>query len=155
MFSIGFLTLDIIIVLILAIILFFISLSKGEYVLARFLLSFYPTTLIFENLPYFTLSTAFSKIVAYAVIMVVFYLLLSKNFTARRSYNKRKKTFDGIILSLASVTTLLTIYYQILPLENVYKFTLPVETFFVSVIPYGIWLIIPIIALVITNKGHR
>ena len=155
MFSIGFLTLDIIIVLILAISLFFLSLSKGEYVLARFLLSFYPTTLIFENLPFVTLNGAFPKIAVYIAILFAFYFLLSKNFTAKRSYKNSKKTFDGIILSLASVATILTIYYQILPLETVYKFTLPVETFFVSVIPYGIWLIVPIIALVITNKGHR
>jgi len=155
MFSIGFLTLDIIIVLILTIALFFLSVSKGEYVLVRFLLSFYPTTLIFENLPFVTLNGAFPKIVVYLIILFAFYFLLSKNLTARRSYKNSKKTFDGVVLSLASVATILTIYYQILPLESVYKFTLPVENFFVSVVPYGIWLILPIVALFITNKGHR
>lgn len=155
MFSIGFLTLDILIVLILLVILFFISLTKGESLLARFLLSFYPTTLIFENLPFITLNSDISKIATYITILIVFYILLSSNLTAKRSYTNGKKIFDGIILSLASVTTLLTIYYQILPLEKIYKFTLPVETFFVSTVPYGIWLIIPIIALIISNRGHR
>ena len=75
--------------------------------------------------------------------------------TAGRSYKNSKRTFDAVILSLASVTTLLTIYYHIIPLSSVYSFTLPVERLFTVNVPYGVWLIIPIVALIIANRGHR
>ena len=146
---------DIIIVLVIAIAFFFLSFVRGEYILVRFLLSFYPTTLIFTNLPFVTLNGSITKVVVYAVILIIFFILLSKNMTAGRSYKNSKRTFDAVILSLASVTTLLTIYYHIIPLSSVYSFTLPVERLFTVNVPYGVWLIIPIVALIIANRGHR
>lgn len=154
MFSIGFLTLDIIIVLVIAIALFFLSISKGEHILVRFLLSFYPTTLIFSNFPFITLDGSLEKVVTYIVILIVFYFLLSKSINSKRTYGKHKKIFSGIILSIASITTILTIYYQIIPIGTLYKFTLPVETFFISTVPYGVWLVVPLIALLLTNKSR-
>lgn len=154
MFSIGFLTLDLIIIIAIAVFFVFISIIKGEFILARVLVSFYPTTLIYTNLPYFNPTTSISKILTYFFIFFVCYFLLRKNITAGRSYNNGKKIFDALILSIASLLTLMTIYYHIIPLESIVSFSLPFSYYITSTIPFGALLFIPILALVITNRHH-
>lgn len=154
MFSIGFLTLDLIIILAIAIAFFFISLIKGEYVLARFLVAFYPTTLIYLNLPYFLPTTSISKIVTYFVLFIFFAFLLKRSITASRSYNNAKKFTDALLLSVSSVLTLMTIYYHIIPLESIVSFSLPFSNYLTSVIPLGVWFMVPLVTLFITNRHH-
>lgn len=155
MFSIGFLTLDILIVIALLIGFFFVSISKGEYVLARIILTFYPATLLYFYLPYVSVSGALPKVLTYIGIFIGLYLLIHKHFTAKRAYAKGRKTFDATLLSIATVSVLLTLYYHVLPLDVVYTFTLPVDNLFTSVLPFGVWMLIPLVLLAITNKGHH
>lgn len=155
MFSIGFLTLDILIILGLLVGFFFISMTRGEYVLARIILTFYPATVLFFNLPYFTPRGSIVQIITYASIFIVTHILLSKHFTAKRSYAQGKKIFDACLLSIATVITLLTIYYHVLPLEAVYNFTLPFAYLFTTTLPFGVWLVLPIVLLAIANRGHH
>ncbi len=154
MFSIGFLTLDLIIILAILIACFFVSLIKGEYILARILIAFYPATLIYTYLPYFSPKTAMSQIVTYFLVFIVCYFLLKRNITTSRSYSNGKKFFDALILALATVLTLMTIYYHIIPLDTVREFSLPFSKYLTSIVPFGVWLTVPIIALVITNKHN-
>lgn len=152
MFSIGFLTLDLIIIIAIAVACFFVSLIKGEYILARILVSFYPATLIYTYLPYFSPKTAISQIITYFIVFFACYFLLKKNISTGRSYSNGKKFFDAVILAIATVLTLMTIYYHIIPLDTVREFSLPFSQYLTSIIPFGVWLAVPIIALVITNK---
>jgi uncharacterized membrane protein len=48
----------------------------------------------------------------------------------------------------------LTIYYHTLPSLLNYPFSIPVESFFTSTLPYGFLLIVPMIALLFVNKRH-
>jgi hypothetical protein len=155
MFSIGFLTLDILLILGLLIGFFFVSMTRGEYVLARIILTFYPATLVYLYLPYFTPIDATMKILTYVILFVVLHLVLGKHFTARRSYAQGKKILDACLLSFATVITLLTIYYHVLPLEALYTFTLPFAYVFTTTLPFGVWLLVPIALLSIANRGHH
>lgn len=155
MFSIGFLTLDILIVLALLIGFFFVSMSKGEYVLARIVLTFYPATLFYFYMPYVSVSGALPKVLTYAGIFIGLFLLIGKHFTAKRSYAKGRKVFDAVLLSIATVLILLTLYYHVLPLDVVYSFTLPVDNLFTSVLPFGVLILIPLVLLAIANRGHH
>ena len=153
MFSIGFLTLDILIVLGLLIGFFFVSMSKGEYILARIVLTFYPATLIYFYFPYVSFGGAVPRIIAYIALFLGVHFLLRKHFTARRSYAQGKRVFDAVLLSLATVITLLTLYYHVLPLDVIYTFTLPFSYLFTTTLPFGVWMMIPIVLLVAANRG--
>lgn len=154
MFSFGFLTLDIIIVLAIFIVSVFISFTKGEYILARFLLTFYPTTLFFLYIPYIDLDTAMSQVIAYIIIFAGFYFLLKKNFTTGRSYKTSKRLFDSIILGLSTVVTIMTIYYHVIPLDTLWRVSLPFSQYITSIVPFGVWMLVPIIALIFTHKHN-
>ncbi len=153
MFAIGFLTLDILITLALLVGFFFVSMAKGEYVLARIVLTTYPATLLYFYLPYYEPAGAVAKAATYVVVFVALHFLLAKHFTAKRSYAKGRKVFDAIFLSFATVISLLTLYYHVLPLDAVYTFTLPFAYLFTTTLPFGVWLVIPIVLLMIANRG--
>jgi hypothetical protein len=154
MFSFAFLTLDLIIILVIFIAGIFISFAKGEYILARFLLTFYPATLFYLNLPFVSLTTSISKIIAYVVIYAAIYYFLKKNFTTGRSYKNSKRMFDSIILALSSVIIIMTIYYHIIPLNTLLDLNLPFSKYLTNTIPLGVWMITPIIALIFTHKHN-
>lgn len=155
MFSVGFITLDILIILAVVIGFFFIGMSKGEHILARIILSFYPATLIYLFLPYINVSGAIAHIATYIAIYFVVHLLLAKNFTAKRAFGGGKKVFDSIVLAITATIVLLTIYYHVLPVADIYQFTLPFSSLFTATLPFGMWMIIPILGLVLSNKGHH
>lgn len=155
MLSIGFLTLDIIILIAIFVALFAWSLYSGKKVLARFILIFYPATLIFQNFPYISLDTAILKVAAYLLIFIVLYFFLRKNATSKKLYTGGRKMFDGIILSLSGLIIILNVYYHVLPVGELYTFTLPFSKLFTTVLPLGIWYLIPLIGIIATNKDDR
>ncbi len=154
MFSFAFLTLDLIIILVIFIAGIFISFVKGEYVLARFLLAFYPTTLFYLYLPFISLNTPLAQTAGFVAIYSAFYFLLRKNFTTGRSYKKSKRFIDSTILSLGTLVAIMTIYYHIIPLDAFWTFSLPFSKYLTSIVPLGVWMIIPAIAVSFTHKHN-
>jgi hypothetical protein len=152
MISLGFLTLDIIILLAITAILFFLSLHRGKKVLARSILVFYPTTLLYLNLPYVTLGNPWSKVITYFLIFGIFFVLLKRNATAKKLYSNFRKTSDGLVLSVSVLILLLVLYYHVLPISTLYSISFPFSELITTKIPFGILMIIPILGLVITNK---
>lgn len=152
MIPLGFLTLDIIILIVIFVALFFWSLYSEKKVLARFILIFYPTALIFQNFPYIALDSAALQIGSFALIFIGLFFLLRKNATAKKLYSGSRKFIDGVILSLGGVIILLTVYYHLLPVDQFYNFTLPFSEIFTSQIPIGVWYLIPLLTIVATNK---
>jgi hypothetical protein len=149
--SLSFLTLDIIILLVILIGTFIYSFNGGKKQVVKFLLAVYPALLIFLNLP-FQIQDNITIIGAFIALYVVCYILLKKNFTAPSAHSASKKFTDSILLSIASVFTLLIIYYKILPLESLYQLRLPFSGFLIDKIPFYITMIIPIILIMITNR---
>lgn len=154
MFSLAFLTLDLIIIIFIFVVGVFIAFVKGENLLARFILAFYPTTLFYIYLPFINLNTPISKVVTFAIIYAAIIFLLRRNLTTGRSYKKSKRLFDSVILSLGSLVAIMTIYYHIIPLETVWEFSLPFSKYLTSVIPLGVWMIIPAITVAISHKQN-
>lgn len=154
MFSLAFLTLDLIIILVIFFLCLFIAFVKGENLLARFLLAFYPTTLFYLYLPFVELKTPMTQIVAYAAIFTAIIFLLKRNFTTGRSYKKSKRLIDSTILALGSVVAIMTIYYHIIPLETLWEFSLPFSKYLTTVVPLGVWILVPALAVAFTHKQN-
>ncbi len=154
MFSFAFLTLDLIIIIAIFVAGIFISFMKGEAILARFLLAFYPTTLFYLYLPFIDLKTSMSQIIGYVAIYAGLYFLLKRNFTTGHSYKTSKRMIDSTILSLGSLVAIMTIYYHIIPLGTLWQFSLPFSKYLISVVPLGVWFIIPAIAVSLTHKHN-
>lgn len=155
MFSIGFLTLDLIILAAIFVACVFVSMTRGEHILTRIILLTYPAQLVFEHLPYITVRGAVAQTITFIIILVGLHTLLKRLITARRAYTKGKQVFDAILLACATVVTLLTLYYHVLPLDQLYSFTIPFAYLFTTTLPFGVWLLVPLVLLVAANRGHH
>jgi len=151
MMNIGFLTLDIIIIIAIIAVLFFLSFYFGKKFLAKLIILFYPTLLIFLNLPYFKPEGDTATIGTFIGLYIVMFLIVRRNATAKKLYSGFRKFTDGLVLSIMFVVQLLTLYYHILPLESLYRITLPFSNFFTETLPLGALLIIPLVGLFVTN----
>jgi len=149
----SFITINILILIIIFVALFSWSLYGGKKVIARFILAFYPTTLIFQNFPYLKIDSAILQIIAYALIFAVIYFFMKKNLTARNTYSGGRKIFDGIILSLSGTILVLITYYYLLPISDLYTLNLSFSNIFTETLPLGLWYIIPLTGIVLTNKS--
>lgn len=151
--SLGFLSLDIIVLIVITIIFFILSLKMNKKPLITSIVAFYPATLIYTNFPYFELASTWAQIGAYAVLFIAIYIIARRNISVRRHYTQRKEIFGSLLLSVVATILLLVLYYLVLPpLQSLYKFTYTFETFFTETIPFGMWLILPIIVLLMTNR---
>lgn len=151
MFSIGFLTLDILIILAIFIVSFFVAFQSGKKQIVKIVLSVYPAILIYTNLPIQT-SESLMQILIFLGVYVVTYLIMKKNFTSTSNNDGFRRFMDSFLVSIAAVFTLLIIYYRIIPLESLYQLNLPFSGFLVNSIPFYATLIVPIIAILFTNK---
>jgi hypothetical protein len=152
--SIGFLTLDIIIILVILIGTFIYSFNAGKKQIVKFLLSVYPALLIFLNLPTSLVGDkdAIYKIGIFIAIFIVVYLFLKRNFTSPSEHSGGRKFLDSLLISLASVFTLLVIYYHVLPIESLYRLKLPFSGFMVEKFPFYITILIPLLLIIMTNR---
>src|SRR5690606_11532774 len=99
-------------------------------------------------------TTPLSKIIMFVAIYAGIYFLLKKNFTTGRSNKSSKRVTDSTILSFGSLVAIMTIYYHIIPLGAFWKFNLPFSAYLTSIIPLGVWILIPAIAVAFTHKHN-
>jgi|GEM_PF-2738626 hypothetical protein len=156
MSGIGFLSLDILIILILFIFLFLLSFKTGKKLLVTLIVSFYPTVLIFKNLPYDKINI--TDQVLQAILFLILYglstYILWKNIHVKKYHETTRKFIDYFLLTTTYLILFISININSVPaLSSIYQFTGSIINF-VSYIPYSAALIIPIIIILITNRRH-
>lgn len=151
MFSIGFLTVDLVILIAIFALSFFWSLNKGKKIIFRFIILSYPAVLIFLNFPFYTPDTAMLRLTLYAVVFVLLYIFLGKTIVTEKSYGKGK-FLDATLLGLSVVSIILTLHSYILNLENLYSPNLPYVTKYFAQIPTGFLYIIPLVVVAIVRR---
>ena len=130
---------------------FFVTFQGGKKKLVKILLPVYPTLLLYPALP-LNINDATAQILIFILIYGLMYVVLRKNFTAPNNHSGGRRFIDAFLLSIAAVFTLLIIYYRIIPLDSLYELKLPFSAFLQEKIPFYVTLLIPIIALLLTNR---
>ncbi len=153
MIQIGFLTLDVIILLVLFLVTFFIAFKKSKKSVARFVLPFYVATLIYTTLPFET-EEASSKVLLFAVVYAALIFLMKKSITASSGGYGARHFFDSLLLSLAAIFSLFIAYYKILPIDEIIKINFPFSALILENVPYYILISIPLVFIYISN-AHR
>jgi hypothetical protein len=153
MFQIGFLTMDLIILIVIFCATFFIAFKKSKKSVARFVLPFYIATLIYPTLPFKAID-ATSKILIFLVTYAVLVFLIKKSITAVGAVGGARHFFDALLLSLSAIFSLFIAYYKILPLDKIIKINFPFSAFILTNIPYYILITIPLVLIYISN-AHR
>jgi len=154
MVSFGFLSLDILIILILFTILFLASFKTGKKLLVTLIISTYPTVLIFNSLPFsnINLTDATAQAIVYLISYILMIIIFWRNIHVKKYHNTWRKFLDYFLLSTSYIILIISIYINsIYALSVFYNFSETI-TRAVSLIPYSISLIIPILIILLTNR---
>lgn len=153
MFQIGFLTLDLIILIVLFCITFFIAFRKSKKSVARFIIPFYVATLIYPTVP-FKSTEALPKVLLFLVTYAVLVFLMKKSITAVGAVGGARHFLDALLLSFSAIFSLFIAYYKILPIDKIVQINFPFSAVILTNIPYYILISIPLILIYISN-AHR
>jgi hypothetical protein len=153
MIQFGFLTLDVIILLVLFGVTFFFAFKKSKKSVARAILPFYVATLIYSTLPFKSVEAS-SKVLIFAVTYVVLIFLMKKSITAVGGVTGGRHFIDSLLLSFAAIFSLFIAYFKIIPIEKIIKINFPFSAIILDKIPYYILISIPLILVFLSNQ-HR
>ncbi len=148
--NLGFLTLDYIILIVATILFLIAGLRFGKSVLVAFILSFYPTYLIYSNLSFLDGKGNTVSLVALALIYVVVYFAARHTIATAFAFSNTMKYIQALTLSASCTFILLFIDYKILP-NALHNFSKAVDGTF-SGIPMIAWIAVPIVALIISSR---
>lgn len=155
MISFGFISLDVILILLAIALLFFLSYKKGKRTIVSLTLALYPALIIFKNLPFVEISDNTSRALIFILIYAILFVLIKKYTHVKKNHSKQRKVVDSVLLTLSYLILLVSVYiYSIPSLANLYSFS-PQVIKLVGSIPYGVALLLPMIILFLTNKRDQ
>jgi hypothetical protein len=134
------------------IIVFILSFKYGRKILISFILASYPTILIFNNLAFLKLGSSTAEIIILAVVYILSISILWTNLSPQNPHNTVRKLIDYGILSVSFMILVAGTTAQSLKVVKNFIDLGTMTTLINSYIPYAFALIIPIIAILITNK---
>jgi hypothetical protein len=153
MFQIGFLTMDLIILIVIFCVTFFIAFKKSKKSVARFVIPFYVATLIHPTLP-FESTEASAKVMIFLVTYGILFFLMKKSISAVGPVGGARHFFDALLLSFSAIFSLFIAYYKILPIDKIVQINFPFSAIILANIPYYILISIPLVLIYISN-AHR
>lgn len=153
MIQIGFLTIDIIILLVIFIGTFFVAFKKSKKSVARFIIPFYVTTLIYPTLP-FNVTEASGKVMLFFGVYALLVFLMKKSITAVGGVTGGRHFLDSLLLSFSAIFSVFIAYQFIIPLDKILKINFPFSAIILENIPYYALISIPLVLIYISN-GHR
>ena len=154
MVNFGFLSLDILIILTLFVILFLASFKTGKKLLVTLIISTYPTVLIFNSLPFskINLTDATAQAIVYLISYILIITVFWRNLHVKKYHTTWRKFLDYFLLSASYIVLIISIYINSIGVISVFYNFSEAITKAVSVIPYSISLIIPVVIILLTNR---
>ena len=149
--SFSFITTDIVLLIAIFIIFAVISFYSGTKLITQSVVSFYIATYIHTNLSQFQDREPREYIIGYIIVFAIVFFLTKRYIKGRKSEEKNHRFLEAVLLGLTGTILLLVLNYSILPINALYNFTTPFEKLFTTTVPFGIWLIIPLLLLFITH----
>jgi len=122
--------------------------------LVTLIISTYPTVLIFNSLPFsnINLTDATAQAIVYLISYILMIIIFWRNIHVKKYHNTWRKFLDYFLLSTSYIILIISIYINsIYALSVFYNFSETI-TRAVSLIPYSISLIIPILIILLTNR---
>lgn len=155
MINIGFISLDIIIILVVFLILFFHGIKTSKRMLISLIIAMYPSLVIFQNFPYVNFDPGMPTAVAFVFIYVATVFLLYKSISKKKVYTPLRKIIDYSLLTISYLALIISVSTNQIPsLQNLYTFSGFLPNL-VNQINYGVILIIPLLVILITAKSDK
>jgi hypothetical protein len=140
--------------LILAVVLL-ASFKYGRKICMVLILATYPTILIFSNLAFLKLGSNTAELIILALVYILSISVLWINLNPHNPHNNTRKIIDYVLLSVSFMILLAGSMDHSLKILNSFVELGTLTNTINAYIPYGFALIIPILAILITNKRSR
>ncbi len=148
----GYLSLDLIILIVVIGLLMFLSFKYGKKLLYSLILSTYPALIISQNVPYIEVKSTMELLIAFLVSYALINFALMKSLHPRNPYGKMSKLLEYSVLILAFLILIRSLgLNEITGMLNYITFSGYIDKI-ISKIPYGLTLIIPALAIFVTSK---
>jgi hypothetical protein len=155
MLNIGFISLDILIIVAIFLVLIFHGIKTSKRLLLTLIIAMYPALIIFQNFPYVNFEAGMPTAIAFVVIYIVIVLLLKKTISKKKVYTTLRKFVDYPLLALAYISLVISVStHQIPALQNLYTFSGFLPNL-INQIDYGVILILPLIIILATAKSDK
>jgi len=155
MINIGFISLDILILVVIFFVLFFSGIKSGKKLLISLIVSVYPSLLIFSNFPYVNFEAGMPEAISFLFIYIIMVTIMIKIINKKKVYTTFRKITDYSALAFTYIILLVSISSNyITSLQNLYTFSGVIPNF-INRIDFGLLLIIPIVVILLTSKNDK
>ena len=155
MIKIGFISLEIFILLVVFAALLALSYKYGKRPIIALIISAYPSLLIFQYFPYMSFDPGKPEAIAFIIIYVVTFIIINKVLGVKKLYTPTRKIIDYGILTLVYIALVISVSNNAMPsLRDLYTFTGIIPSL-VNKVNFGVLLMIPFIAILITSKNDK
>lgn len=155
MINFGLISFDILLILIVTVILFIVAFRSGKKPLITLTISTYPALLITEYLPWISFEDLTAKAVIFVLVYILSIVVLWKNVHVRKVHSNSRKIIDYGLISIMYMVLVLSIWFtETFSLQVFHSFE-PQIVSFITKIPFGLVLILPLIILILTNRNER
>lgn len=136
-------------------VVFLASFKYGRKVCMALILSTYPTILIFSNLAFLKIESKTTALIILGLVYILSLVILWINLEPRNPHNNTRKIIDYVLLSVSFMILLAGSTAHSLSIINSFVDLGSMTDLINKYIQYGFALIIPILAILITNKGSK
>jgi len=141
--------------------LFAYTLYHGKESIITLILSLYVALLVFIHFPYkerFLLFTEtemqhlISNALIFGVFVIVSYLAFAPLLRNRYAGHTRKRWFEALLLSAATIALLIAFSYHVLPIASLYTFGEQIAGLFAPSQLFFWWLVAPVAVLLLVGR---
>lgn len=145
---------DVIALLVLSVIFFFVTYQFGKGYLTAFIIAFYPAYFLFDLVKEKVPSKEPLVIVGlFAVCFLLVLYILKKSIKGGFSFYSSKRLINSSLLTIGAISQFAFVYYYTLPqLGNLYNLSRTLDAFFNGTVPYLVLALFPFVALLITAR---
>ena len=122
------------------------------------IISIYIATLLYANISFIKTLTIlegseqlfWNNLAIFVILLVPVYFLINKHISvpcARTRSQSVMKVVRTILLFVALLGLVLTVFYHIIPLEPIYNLPAQIDQIFASDTAFTIWLLVPLVVL--------
>jgi hypothetical protein len=155
MVNIGFISLDILILIAIFGLLFFLGAKNGKKLILSLILATYPSLMIFKNFPYVSFDSGMPEAIAFIVIYVLIVSVLIKYVSKKKLYTPSRKFVDFTLLIISYLILVIAITSKsVISLQNLYTFSGVIPSY-INQLDFGVILIIPLVVMLLTAKSDK
>lgn len=151
----SFLSGDFVFLTVLFLAIFGYTMYFGRGKIVAFILSFYPATILYNNLPFLDslivlkgdVLITLNKIVLFAILFILLNIITNRYIVSISNYGKQPSILSNLVLSIGGVVLVVLFSYTTVNLDVIYDPSTTIDALFSRDISVFVWSLVPLALL--------